>query len=222
MNKIRKAKYIAVIIFLVSISGCVSRVAIKADYDFTKIKRIGVLSFIDYGEQKGSGEAVADEFIRQLIRKDLVVIERIQLENILKEQDLSSSGYMNPQTIKKAGELLGVDVIITGTVTKYLPEDKYVVLLGTKTKTVKITEFSDVERKNRKKIKTHERKEPQLIVVNAEVGISARMIDVQTGTIVWANSYTYDAFDIETAMEWTVSDLLWSLRKVWPQINKKS
>ena len=60
----------------------------------------------------------------------------------------------------------------------------------------------------------------QLFVNNAEVGISARMIDVETGSIVWANSYSYDAFDIQTAIEWTVSDLLNSLKKVWPQMRK--
>ena len=213
MNKLIKTNYLLLsIIFLLFVSGCVSRVAIKEDYDFTKIERVGVLGFTDYNQQKGSGETVADEFVRHLIKKNITVVERIHLENILKEQDLSSSGYMNPQTIKKAGELLGVDVIITGTVTKYLPEGE--------SREKKSTHKEKV--KSSKKIRIRDEREHRLIVVNAQEGISARMIDVETGTIVWANSYSYDAFDIETAVEWTVSDLLRSLRKVWPQINKKS
>ncbi len=210
MSKAKKTQKIIVVIFLLlSISNCVSRVAIKSDYDFSKIKRVGVLSFTDYRRQQGSGETVADEFIRQLIRKNIDVVERIHLENILKEQDLNASGYINPQTAKKAGELLGVDVVITGTVTKYFAEDNYIFLLGTET-----LKFSNAIIESNEELKT------QLFVTNAQVGISVRMIDVETGSVVWANSYSYDAFDIQTAIEWTVSDLLNSLKKVWPQMRK--
>jgi hypothetical protein len=46
------------------------------------------------------------------------------------------------------------------------------------------------------------------------------MIDVETGLIVWAGSYTYESFDMEGAIRGTVSTLLNSLKKVWPQVKK--
>ncbi|MFH1783362.1 MAG: CsgG/HfaB family protein [bacterium] len=208
--------YFTLSTLILFVSSCVSRVAIKEGYDFSKIQRVGVLSFADYKDQRGSGEAVSDEFIRQLLQKNITVIERIELESVIKEQGFASEGYLNPETAKKAGEILGVDVVITGTVTKYLPENQYVMLLDT--------------RKGRKAHRIRIKKtltasgddiDTTLLVTNPQVGISARMIDVETGTIVWANSYSYDAFDIDSAIEWAVSDLLRSLKKVWPQIAKK-
>ncbi|MFH1239400.1 MAG: GNA1162 family protein [bacterium] len=187
-NRKMISRLIIFIISAVLITGCVSsRAAIKSDYDFTKIKRIGVLRFANYSKNVSSGAAVADEFIRQLLIKNINVVERINLDRLIQEQDLNSSGYLNPETAKKAKELLGVDAIITGTVMEYSPR---------------------VRRQ-------------QSDITTAEVSISARMIDVETGSVVWANSYTYDAMDIQTAIEWTISDLLNSLKGVWPQLNKK-
>lgn len=211
MNKMKNIRRLIPIIFLFFLVSCVSRVAIKSDYDFSKIKHVGVLRFTNYRHQESSGEAVADEFIRQLLRKNVNVVERINLENILKEQELSSSGYLNPETARKAKELLGIDVIITGTVTEYSPETKYVVVSSSQTRPIKIG--SSI-------IESDQELNPQLFITNAKVGISARMIDVETGAVVWANAYTYDAMDIQTAIEWTVSDLLASLKKVWPPVKK--
>ena len=182
--------------FLALFFGCVPLTAIKKGYDFTRINRIGVLEFTSYRENIYSGNAVTDEFIRQLIFRDIDVVERERLESVLREQHLAESKYLDPETVKQVGKILGVDALITGTVTKYIADDRETIY------------FRDEDGN----IKT------EVFLKRAEVGVSARMIDVETGSIVWASSYTYESFDMEGAIRGVASRVLNSLKKVWPQM----
>ena len=58
------------------------------------------------------GNAVADEFVFQLLDRGITVVERSQLKNIMKEQDLWKSGRLDTATVKRIGKLLGVDALI--------------------------------------------------------------------------------------------------------------
>ena len=118
--------------------------------------------------------------------------------NILREQDLWESGRLQTGSIKKLGKLLGVDALIVGTVTRYSPDSKDRVYL------------KDGQGKLREEI----------FIVGAEIGINARMIDVETGTVIWAGAYTYESYYMDTAIKHTVSALLNSLKKVWPVIKR--
>jgi len=184
--------------FLALFFGCAPRTAIRKGYDFTKINRIGVLEFTSYGEEINSGNAVADEFMRQLIFRGIDVIERERLESLLREQHLSAGKFLDPETAKRLGKLSGIDTLITGTVTRYIPEHKDIIYFK--------DEYGEIK--------------SEVFLIGAEVGISTRMIDVESGLVVWASSYTYESFDIEGAIRGTVSTLLNSLKKVWPRIKK--
>lgn len=178
-------------------TGCGPRVAIRSDYDFRKIVRIGVLKFnssqIQYLSSYDPGSAVADEFVFQFLNRGIKVIERSYIENIIKEHNLWKSGNIDPATIKKMGKILGVDALVMGTVTRYIPD-----------------------RKKRIYIKDDQGKiQEEIFLVEAEVGISARMVDVVTGEVIWAGSYVYDSFYIDAAIRQAVSAILNSLRKVW-------
>jgi len=186
------------IYFLVLLSGCAPRVAIKKEYDFTKINRMGVLEFISYRDEINSGNVVADEFVRQFIFRGIDVIERERMESLLREQHLAAAKFLDPDTVKKVGKLSGVDALVTGTVTRYVPEHKDTIYFTDENGEVK----------------------SEVFLIGAEVGVSARMIDVETGLVVWAGSYTYESFDMEGAIRGTVSTLLNSLKKVWPQIKR--
>jgi len=186
------------LLFLTLILGCAPRAAIKKGYDFTKIARVGVLELASYGEEINSGNAVADEFVRELIFRGIDVIERERMESLLREQHLAAGKFLDPDTVKKVGKLSGVDALVTGTVTRYVPEHKDTIYLTDENGEIK----------------------SEVFLIGAEVGVSARMIDVETGLVVWASSYTYESFDIEGAIRGTVSTLLNSLKKVWPQIKK--
>ncbi len=82
------------------------------------------LAVIDF-EQKASqefqgkqvGEIVAEWLITSLVNTGrFEVVERAQLQKILKEQQMGMTGMVNQETAAKVGELLGVKVIITGSV----------------------------------------------------------------------------------------------------------
>lgn len=86
--------------------------------------RIAVMSFANnsswtwWGDQLGG--AAADELVTQLVKSNkFTVIERAQLQAILQEQQLGASGLTNPGTAAKIGQLLGAQLIMTGSITQF-------------------------------------------------------------------------------------------------------
>lgn len=204
-NKERLIRKIIPLLFAAAaiLTGCGPIAAIRKDYNFAQIKQVGVLKFdssqIGYFPSYDPGNEIADEFVFQLLSRGIPVIERSQLESIIKEQDLGHSGRLDTATVKKIGKILGVDALIIGTVTKYIPD-----------------------RKERIYLKDEEgRMREQIFMVNAEVGINARMVDVETGAIIWASSYVYDSFYMNSAIRMTVSSLVDTLEDVFPAMKRK-
>ena len=66
------------------------------------------------------GAAAADELTTQLVKTGkFIVIERTQLASVLAEQNLGASGRVNQATAAKIGQLLGVQLIMTGSITQF-------------------------------------------------------------------------------------------------------
>ena len=86
----------------------------------------------------------------------------------------------------------GVDGILTGTVTRYMPDEKETIYF-----------------KNKKG-----RIESEIFLKEAQVGISAKFIDGDTGEIVWSDNYSYSGFDIDDTINVVVEVILERLRKV--------
>ncbi|UCF80545.1 MAG: hypothetical protein JSV08_08555 [Acidobacteriota bacterium] len=64
--------------------------------------------------------AAADNLVTELVKSGkFSVIEREKLNLVMKEQNLSMSGDIDPATAVKFGKLLGVQLIITGSVTEF-------------------------------------------------------------------------------------------------------
>jgi curli biogenesis system outer membrane secretion channel CsgG len=84
-------------------------------------KRIAVVNFEDrarYGHDIGRG--VSDMLVTSLVEtKKFMVIERAELDQILAEQGLGQTGLVTPQSAAKVGQLLGVEMIVTGSVTEF-------------------------------------------------------------------------------------------------------
>jgi len=83
--------------------------------------RLAVIDFEQKGLQefKGRqiGEIVAEWLTTSLVRTGRFdVVERAQMQKILKEQQLGMTGMISQETAAKVGELLGVKVIVTGSV----------------------------------------------------------------------------------------------------------
>jgi len=66
------------------------------------------------------GEAAADVFVTELMETGkFSLIEREKVNAILMEQDFGTSGRVTPQTAAKVGKMLGVDLILTGSVSEF-------------------------------------------------------------------------------------------------------
>ncbi len=93
-----------------------------AGAEFKKTK-IAVLDFETQGEgfdASDMGKVVAEWLITALVKNGRFdVIERRLLEKILGEQRLHMSGIVDQNSAAKVGKLLGVKIIITGSVVKF-------------------------------------------------------------------------------------------------------
>jgi cytochrome c biogenesis protein ResB len=192
-----RKKGIVYLVLLILVGCAPTRVAYKTEYDFSRIRSVGVVSFTS--EKAGVGTIVRDEFVRQLVSRGIEV-----------------------KMFEKLEEIKEVDVALTGTVTQYLPDRKYLVYLGPETaeQTIYVSQPIEVGSAN-----VYGwggafgvEGESQILLTNATVGVSAQIVDLATGEVVWANSYSYEGLDIQSTTERVVSYLLRSLEKVWPEM----
>jgi len=66
------------------------------------------------------GEAAADVFVTTLMDTGkFSLIERERVDEILKEQDFGASGAVTSQTAAQIGKMLGVDLILTGSISQF-------------------------------------------------------------------------------------------------------
>ena len=91
--------------------------------------RVAVMNFENnsswsfWGDMLGS--AAADELVTQLFETGkFSLIERSQLEAILAEQNLGQSGRVNSAQAAEIGRLLGVQLILTGSITNFSIDTK--------------------------------------------------------------------------------------------------
>lgn len=125
--------------------------------------RIAVLEFSNKADNQwwGSGGAAAaqDIFVTELVKGGKFrVIDREQLSAILREKNLSLSGDVDASTAVKAGKLLGVKYLLVGAVTEYGNTRA-----GGGARGIYVGKNTFV------------------------AAMNARIIDVQTGEIIWAD-----------------------------------
>ena len=78
--------------------GCTPKTVISSTYDFDQVQRIGIMSFENrYAALRG----VENLFAKYFISSGFKVVERAQLESVLKEHNISVSGR-RPAAISSA------------------------------------------------------------------------------------------------------------------------
>jgi len=85
-------------------------------------KRIAVTRFQDKSGAgyAGIGDGVADMLATALVKSGkFSVIERKELDKVFAEQHLGASGSVTPETAAKAGKVLGVELLVIGSVTEF-------------------------------------------------------------------------------------------------------
>lgn len=85
-------------------------------------KRLAVVDFLDLeGNATQLGRFLAEELSVTLsaLPTGLEVVDRNHLSAILKEKKLSADGVTDPGTARRLGQILGVDVLVTGSLTSF-------------------------------------------------------------------------------------------------------
>jgi curli biogenesis system outer membrane secretion channel CsgG len=131
--------------------------------------RIAVLEFKNKADNQwwyhGGAAAAQDVFVTELVKSGKFrVVEREQLAALMEEKHLSLSGDVDPKTAVKIGKLLGVNYLLTGSVTEYGVTDKGAHGSGIG----RIPGFSAGKRE-------------------FVAALNARLIDTSTGEIAWAD-----------------------------------
>jgi tetratricopeptide (TPR) repeat protein len=88
---------------------------------------IAIPAFQNSSNESGIGGALASELSRSIISRKPVglgVVERESLEKVLKEQELSLGGFVDPLKVKELGKLVSADAVLLGNVVFFSIEDK--------------------------------------------------------------------------------------------------
>ena len=84
--------------------------------------KVAVVDFTDLsGNVTQLGRFVAEEFSVALASagKGFQVVDRVHLHSIIKEHKLSKTGLIDPKTARELGKIVGVEALITGTLTPF-------------------------------------------------------------------------------------------------------
>ncbi len=207
-------KNIPIILILPFLAACATpKVAFNPRADFSSIKRVAVLSFTGT-----KGDLAADLMTQSLIEHGADVIERQHLDAVMKEQSLTASSAFDPATAKQLGKLLGVDALFVGTVAESTPQSSYIVSQSQNPRSTTITQVSGGNVYSEGAVMGMPNS--QLLSTTANVSLVSRMVDVQTGSILWSASMPYEGFDISSAMSAITDAFINSLEPIWPGLYK--
>lgn len=156
---------------------------------------VAVLPFENRSGFLGADHLVVDEFnLRLGMTGDFRMVERLRVKELYREQDLDPD-RMDDTTAARTGRMLGANAVILGTVTKYkiadrppeVPVDAFPVLIPAVTPEAAVLDLAANTAVALVAFLTMQR--PM-----AEVGITLRMVETETGEILWQarNSYKGD------------------------------
>lgn len=194
-------KILGALVAWVILAGCTPKTVISQSYDFNRMDRIGIMSFSSpYSDLSG----VENLFAKYLIESGFKVVERAQLDQVLREHNIAVSGYLSANTTQKIGEILGVEVLLVGEVTSYTPTRRELTLVSSRKTEAHpvyaqtthhgpdgrpVVQVQQVGTTYSHSMDVH----PSEYTINAQVGIIAKLVDVQTAEIVWIGSLSQDS-----------------------------
>lgn len=211
------------------LAGCTPKTVISQSYNFGNMKRIGVMPFASSWD---SLKGVENLFAKYLIEAGFKVVERAQLESVLQEHNISVSGYLSAETTKQIGKILGVDVLLIGEVTSYTPTRKELALVSTRRTESRPVYTQDVLKLPDGSYAAYTRNvgteysnttdvRPSEYTINAQVGVIAKLVDVETGEIIWIGSGSQDSSSALSAADYLARSLVKSFTKELAKLQNK-
>jgi hypothetical protein len=212
MSPWNSLRILGVVLFL---GGCATpEVAVNSRADFSKIHRVAVATFGGPG-----GDVGADLLTQDLLRHGADVVERQRLDALIHEQDMGTNGVLDPKTMKKIGKVLGVDAIFLGTIANNVPSQSYLIPrsrrggYGYESTPVPIAGGNVTAGPATGIPRT------DIVTSAAQAAIIARMVDVETGSILWSGRMSYEGYDTQSAMASVTGSFAKSLVPLWPALH---
>lgn len=128
----KKLMMFSILFFILSCTSVDKSVHIKDKQALQKPLRIAVLAFMDAPKYPGSGVSIADALTNELVKiSNWDLVERSQIEKILKEKSLDLTGLTDSQ-LTDIGKLAKTDYIIVGSVSDYYYDRQFYIIPKTK------------------------------------------------------------------------------------------
>ncbi len=213
-------KYTA-LLFTLLLCACTPKTVLSPSYDFSQINRIGIMAFSNsWADLNG----VENLFAKYLIRNGFKVVERAQLESVLREHNISVSGYLAPDTTREIGRILGVDVLLVGEVSSYSPARTELAMTASRRTESRPIMTQDVmrmpdgtyvgyQRPAGTQVSNSVDMRPTEYTINAKVALIAKLIDVETAEIIWIGSDSEESSRPLDAADYMARQLVKSFTK---------
>jgi hypothetical protein len=169
-------------------TGCstIPRGGVKAGFDFSKIKTIGIGSF---APSNYTGDAVSAEFAKQFLQRGYVV--KYSRENV----DVILEGSVTQYSPAKKFLFTTSESDSPNQLT--VNQQQVIELSGSNAYSMG-TAFGLNDKS-------------KIVVSNSTIGMTARLVVPGSNEVVWTNSYNYEGLDINSAIETTVDYLIRSI-----------
>lgn len=187
-------RFIGLLIYLLIVSGCASvDVVVKPGVKFHEYKNIAVTKF--NASNPGDGQEVADIVSIEFAKKGYNLIERNRLQDLLDEATLQMSGLT--QSTKESLKLAGVDALVVGSVGSYQCTPGKVKILDSMCSQYE-SKYSyqtnpytgSLERRYEGETCVKYSDPVYMDVMNCVVSIFLKMLDAQTGEILFTSNVT--------------------------------
>jgi len=228
MTMIRKP--LAVLLAAAALGACATaNVAINRSFDYKKVKRVAVIEFKDYPRRAGSGDLMTGAFEQALMVAGYDLLERQQVAKVLAERRFN--GKLDSRAAKELGRLLGVDALLFGQITDLtepreslvnvdVVDDRLDPIYVQRTHRVLQPDGNWAETKQEVLTgykTTHiVRREPRNYTTSGRLGVSARLVYVPTGGVIWSGSDSTVAYTFEDAARGLADAILKAVKITWP------
>ncbi|MDE2489702.1 MAG: hypothetical protein KGM24_02565 [Elusimicrobia bacterium] len=190
-------------------------VLVSRSYDPGRVRTVALVSFSDYPGAPGSGAIAAGTFDKYLLLPGYQLIERRQVDALLREQAFDVSGAVDPSQIRRLGKLLGADALAFGTLTDYSAPGQQTELVNTPLENTNpiYGQVVSTRKDHGARITTIQnvvtgysttRRDaivPQTYDIPAHAALAVRLVDVKTGTVLWSASASAVGSDLASALE---------------------
>src|SRR5579872_1652011 len=207
-------------VVLLGLLGCATPavVFVSPDYNPQQIKRVAVLGFSDFPGQQGSGTTVSDVFEKYLFNLHYAIIDPNQAQ-----QNVNPSSNLDASTLAALGKSLGVDAVISGSISEFSQTSEQTVMVDVPQEETDPV-YQSVVVQGRHGLRTVTQQTgtqttftdqvvPETETLPARIGLSARLVSVKNGELLWSGSGSADGMNLSSAAENAAAKVTQAIQK---------